>query len=142
MIGADGGQGLIAAPPTAYSGIPLQRCRAHKIGNIVDKVRRPDRDAAKAGLHTVMNAPNRPRALRAARHFADTWERTYLRAVTQPSPSASGSGQPMPSNGASERPDEVPGRWEPPTTEPQWMASPSPSSLSKTNVRELLPHSP
>ena len=29
-----------------------------------------------------MNAPNRPRALSAARRFADTWEETYPKAVT------------------------------------------------------------
>ena len=55
-ICADGGQGLIAALPTVYPTIPLQRCWAHKIRNILDKVRKPDRDAVKAQLHAVMNA--------------------------------------------------------------------------------------
>ena len=41
MICADGGQGLVAALPTVYPGIPLQRCWAHKIRNILDKVRKP-----------------------------------------------------------------------------------------------------
>ena len=31
MICVDGGQGLLAALPTAYHGIPVQRCWAHKI---------------------------------------------------------------------------------------------------------------
>ena len=81
MICADGGQGLIAALPTVYPGIPLQRCWAHKIRNVLDKVRKVDRDAVKAHLHAIMNAPNRPRALSAARGFADAWEETYPRAV-------------------------------------------------------------
>ena len=81
VICADGGQGLIAALPTVYPGIPLQRCWAHKIRNILDKVRKADRDAVKAGLHAIMNAPNRPKALSAARRFADTWEETYPKAV-------------------------------------------------------------
>ena len=81
MICADGGQGLVAALPTVYPGIPLQRCWAHKIRNILDKVRKPDRDAVKADLHAVMNAPNRPRARSAARRFADAWEKTYPKAV-------------------------------------------------------------
>ena len=81
MICADGGQGLIAALPTVYPGIPLQRCWAHKIRNILDKVRKPDQDAVKAGLHAIMNAPNRPKALSAARRFADAWEETYPKAV-------------------------------------------------------------
>ena len=76
-ICADGGQGLIAALPIVYPGIPLQRCWAHKIRNVLDKVRKPDRDAVKAGLHAIMNAPNRPKALGAARRFADAWEDTY-----------------------------------------------------------------
>ena len=81
VICADGGQGLIAALPTVYPGISLQRCWAHKIRNILDKVRKADRDAIKAGLHAVMNAPNRPKALSAARRFADDWETTYPKAV-------------------------------------------------------------
>ena len=81
MICADGGQGLIAALPVVYPAIPLQRCWAHKIRNILDKVRKADRDAVKASLHAVMNAPNRPKALSAARRFADTWEETYPKAV-------------------------------------------------------------
>ena len=81
MICADGGQELIAALPTVCPGIPLQRCWAHKIRNVLDKVRKVDRDAVKAHLHAIMNAPNRPRALSAARGFADAWEETYPRAV-------------------------------------------------------------
>ena len=81
VICADGGQGLIAALPTVYPGIPLQRCWAHKIRNVLDKVRKADRDAVKARLHAIMNAPNRPRALSAARRFADAWEKTYPKAV-------------------------------------------------------------
>ena len=81
VICADGGQGLIAALPTIYPGIPLQRCWAHKIRNVLDKVRKADRDAVKARLHAIMNAPNRPRALSAARRFADAWEKTYPKAV-------------------------------------------------------------
>ena len=80
-ICADGGQGLLAALPIVYPGIAVQRCWAHKIRNVLDKVRKPDRDAVKAGLHKIMNASNRPRALGAARRFADAWEDTYPKAV-------------------------------------------------------------
>ena len=81
VICADGGQGLIAALPIVYPTIPVQRRWAHKIRNILDKVRKADRDAVKAGLHAIMNAPNRPKALSAARRFADAWENTYPKAV-------------------------------------------------------------
>ena len=78
---AGGGQGLIAVLPTVYPGVPLQRCWAHKIRNILDKVRKADRDAVKAHLHAIMNASNRPKALSAARSFANAWEHTYPKAV-------------------------------------------------------------
>ena len=81
MICADGGQGLIAALPTVYPGIPLQRCWAHKIRNILDKVRKADRDTVKASLHAIMNAPNRPKALSAARRFTDAWQQICPKAV-------------------------------------------------------------
>ena len=81
MICVDGGSGLLAALPTVYPGIPVQRCWAHKIRNVLDKVRAADRDPIKADLHAIMNAPNRPRALVAARRFADRWEATYPKAV-------------------------------------------------------------
>ena len=80
-ICVDGGQGLLAALPVVYHGIPVQRCWAHKIRNILDKVREADRDAVKASLHDIMNADNRPKALSAARRFADAWEQTYPKAV-------------------------------------------------------------
>ena len=65
------------APKTGFFNSPW----AHKIRNVLDKVRKPHRDAVKAGLHDIMNAPNRPRALSAARRFADAWENAYPKAV-------------------------------------------------------------
>ena len=81
MICVDGGQGLIAALPVVYHGIPVQRCWAHKLRNILNKVRKADHDAVKADLHAVMNAPSRRRAESAARRFADRWEPVYPKAV-------------------------------------------------------------
>src|SRR5262249_7539525 len=45
MISVDGGAGLLAAPSTAYPDVPVQRCWAHKIRNILNKVRVGDRSA-------------------------------------------------------------------------------------------------
>ena len=50
---------------------------------LVDKVRKANCDAVKAGLLAVMNAPSRPKALSAARRFADAWEETYPKAVAR-----------------------------------------------------------
>ena len=80
-ICVDGGPGLIAALPTAFPGIPVQRCWAHKIRNILDKVRKADQPEVKRGLHAIMNAKTRPLAHAAARRFADRWNDGYPRAV-------------------------------------------------------------
>jgi putative transposase len=81
MICVDGGSGLLAALPTAFPAIPVQRCWAHKIRNVLAKVRRADQPAVKADLHAVMNAKTLPQARSAARRLADRWEPDYHRAV-------------------------------------------------------------
>jgi putative transposase len=81
MICVDGGAGLLAALPTAYPGVPVQRCWAHKIRNVLAKVRVVDQLAVKADLHVVMNASTLPRARSAARRFAARWAADYPRAV-------------------------------------------------------------
>lgn len=81
MICVDGGAGLLAALPTAFPGIAVQRCWAHKIRNVLGKVRRADQPALKADLHAVMNARTLPQARSAARRFADRWQTDYPNAV-------------------------------------------------------------
>jgi putative transposase len=81
MICVDGGSGLLAALPIVLHGIPVQRCWAHKIRNILDKVKKADQPAAKRAIHRVMNASNAPAARAAARRFADRFKRKYPNAV-------------------------------------------------------------
>jgi len=81
MVCVDGGQGLLAALPIVYPGLPVQRCWAHKIRNVLDKVKKADRAPVKAGLHRVMNAKTLPKARSAARRFADRWQDVYPKAV-------------------------------------------------------------
>ena len=81
MICVDGGSGLLAALPTAYPGVPVQRCWAHKMRNVLAKVRLADQAAVKADLRAVMNAATFPQARSAARRFADRWEQDYPKAV-------------------------------------------------------------
>jgi transposase-like protein len=81
MICVDGGKGLLAALPVAYPGVPVQRCWAHKIRNVLNKVRVADQPAVKTGLHAVMNARTIPQARSAARRFADRWHEDYPKAV-------------------------------------------------------------
>jgi len=81
MICVDGGSGLLAALPTAYPAVPVQRCWAHKMRNVLAKVRQADQPAVKADLQAVMNAKTLPQARSAARRFADHWEADYPKAV-------------------------------------------------------------
>jgi transposase-like protein len=64
-----------------WPAIPVQRCWAHKIRNILNKVRKPHQAAVKADLHAIMNAATRPRARSAARRFADRWQSICPKAV-------------------------------------------------------------
>ena len=81
MICVDGGQGLLAALPVVFPGIAVQRCWAHKIRNILDKVRAADQPAVKADLHAIMNAPHEKAARSGARRFAGRWQDVYPRTV-------------------------------------------------------------
>jgi putative transposase len=81
MICVDGGAGLLAALPSAFDGIPVQRCWAHKIRNVLDKVRKADQPKVKRALHKIMNAANAPAARSAARRFAERFSDQYPAAV-------------------------------------------------------------
>jgi putative transposase len=64
-----------------FPGIAVQRCWAHKIRNVLDKVKRADQPAIKRALHKIMNAANAPAARAAARKFANRFEAKYPAAV-------------------------------------------------------------
>ena len=74
-ICVNGGQGLLAALPTACHGIPVQRCRAHKMCPRQGS----QQDAVRQDLHAVMNADNRTEARSAAKR--KRWEDAYPKAV-------------------------------------------------------------
>jgi putative transposase len=149
MICVDGGNGLLAALPTVFPGILVQRCWAHKMRNILDKIKKPDRPAAKRALHKVMNADDAPEAASAARRFADRFDEKYPSAVASgttstscspasaiPLPTSAGRCEPpTPSNAASARSDDAPNPWAPSRTRHPWTASSLPSSPTKTNHR-------
>jgi transposase-like protein len=81
MICVDGGSGLLAALPNVLHGIAVQRCWAHKIRNVLDKIKKADQPAVKRALHKIMNAPNAPAARAVARTFANRFEDKYPAAV-------------------------------------------------------------
>jgi putative transposase len=81
MICVDGGAGLLAALPGVFHAIPVQRCWAHKIRNVLDKVKKIDQPAVKRALHKVMNAAHEPAARSAARRLAARFLNQYPAAV-------------------------------------------------------------
>jgi putative transposase len=81
MLCVDGGAGLLAALPTAFPDLPVQRCWAHKIRNVLNKVRTADQAAIKVDLHRIINAASLPAAWSAARRFADRWDSADPKAV-------------------------------------------------------------
>jgi len=81
LICVDGGKGLLAALPTVFHDSPVQRCWAHKIRNVINKIRKADQATVKRALHAVMNAKNLPAARTAARRFADAFQDKYPAAV-------------------------------------------------------------
>jgi len=83
MICVDAGSGLIAALPMVYDKIPVQRCWAHKIRSVLNKVRIADEASLKIDLHAVMNADTAMKARSAARRFAERWGQAYPAALTQ-----------------------------------------------------------
>ena len=157
MICVDGGQGLLAALPPVYPDVPVQRCWAHKIRNVLGKVRVADQRAVKAGLHAVMNADTLVAARAAARRFADRCQESYPKAVACLRndldelltcfryKSLAERKAVRTTNAIERRFREVRRRtrpWACARTEPPWTASSSPSSPTKTQTTEGRPSSP
>jgi len=81
MIITDGGKGLLAALPFVYPGIPTQRCWAHKTRNVMNMVRKADREAVKKDLAAISNAKGLRQAQSALKRFAHRWTSPYPKAL-------------------------------------------------------------
>jgi transposase-like protein len=81
VICADGGEGLISILPEVFPHIPLQRCWAHKMRNILDTVPRKKQKAVKRGLTKIYSAQNLTEAQTAAKRWVRSWIETYPKAV-------------------------------------------------------------
>jgi transposase-like protein len=81
LVTVDGGAGLLATLPVVYPHVPVQRCWAHKIRNVLAKVKAADQAAVKGDLHNIMTAENRVAARSAAGRFARRWQELYPKAV-------------------------------------------------------------
>jgi transposase-like protein len=81
IIVTDGGAGLLAALPLIYPRVAVQRCWAHKSRNVLDRVRKADRECCKRDLHQISHAPTRVQARTAARRLVQRWNSRYPAAV-------------------------------------------------------------
>jgi len=81
MIIVDGGKGLLSALPLVYPRIPLQRCWAHKVRNVLNYVRKGDYEAIKHSLEAISHAQGIRQAQGALRRFKQRWGATYPKAV-------------------------------------------------------------
>lgn len=77
LIVTDGCEGLRAALQTVYPRVEHQRCWVHKMRNILEKVRRSDREAVKAEAQAIYNADSRREAQAAFRAFQAHWRTIY-----------------------------------------------------------------
>lgn len=81
VISVDGGKGLLSVLPDHYPAIPVQRCWAHKMRNILDKVKKKDHEAVREGLRKIYRAKNLLQARQGAGRWKKRWEDRYPLAV-------------------------------------------------------------
>jgi transposase-like protein len=82
IICVDGGAGLLAALPLVYPDIPVQRCWAHKMRNLTDKVKKIDRDDVKEDLQKIYLAKSAKLARKAAQRVAKRWGKQYPKVIS------------------------------------------------------------
>ena len=81
LITTDGGNGLRNALEVVYPRIPRQHCWAHKMRNVLDKVKKADWEKAKRDLHWISHAKNRRAATQAYWSFCQKYRKVYPGAV-------------------------------------------------------------
>jgi len=80
LIISDGGKGLQAALPFIFPHVPVQRCWAHKLRNIADKISRQEGSCV-AGASAIYSASSRSAAQRAFRDWKQHWQHRRPNAV-------------------------------------------------------------
>jgi len=73
----DGNQGLIKALKSAWPQVPRQRCIAHKIRNVLDRVPRKHQAEVKRALTKIFYAPDLEEALEAVEAFAARYGKAF-----------------------------------------------------------------
>ena len=156
MICTDGGKGLLAALPTVYPNVAVQRCWAHKVRNVLNKVKKADQPPSRLPSTPSSTPRTSPRpvplpaaSLSAGNPLTPPPSNPCAAISTICSPvsvtlpkNERPCAPPMPSNAGSAKFADVPDPWVSSRIVPPWIVSSSPSSLTKTMPRESLPSSP
>jgi putative transposase len=81
LIATDGCPGLHQALETVYPYIPKQRCWAHKLRNVANRIRRKDQADCLAGAKRIYLADNRREAVKRFKNWKESWRRSYPEAI-------------------------------------------------------------
>ena len=73
LISTDGGAGLIVAVESVWPHVPRQRCWAHKLRNVANKVRKCNEKSCLDGAKLIYLAPNRTEAAKRFRAWREKW---------------------------------------------------------------------
>ena len=73
LVATDGNRGLENAVDTVYPHAKRQRCWAHKLRNVSDKLRKRDQEQCIKEARAIYNAENKSEAVRECRSWAKTW---------------------------------------------------------------------
>jgi len=81
LITTDGGNGLRNALEVVYPRVVRQHCWAHKMRNVLNKVKKADWEKVKKDLHRISHAKNRQAATQAYWSFCNQYRKVYPGAV-------------------------------------------------------------
>ena len=81
LISTDGGKGLHAALEVVYPRIPRQRCWAHKLRNLANKLGRSIQAPCLAEAKGIYQAASKPQAVKRFHRWAAHWKRKAPKAV-------------------------------------------------------------
>lgn len=81
LISTDGSPGLIAAVESVWGHVPRQRCWAHKLRNVANKVKKCNEKACLDGARLIYLAPNRTEAAKRFRAWREKWIKLEPKAV-------------------------------------------------------------
>ncbi len=81
LISTDGGTGLIAAVENMWPHIPRQRCWAHKLRNVANKLKKCNEKACLDGAKLIYLAPKRTEAAKRFRAWRKKWIEMEPKAV-------------------------------------------------------------